>query len=50
MHFLETYALNSGLKIDKPYIFQKYYPILYENFIVFSHDNYEHYQDVIDII
>jgi hypothetical protein len=50
MHFLETYALNSGLKIDKPYIFQKYYPIPCDNFIAFSHDNYEHYQDVIDII
>jgi hypothetical protein len=50
MHFLETYALNSGLKIDKPFIFEKYYPIEFDDYIVFSFKNYEYFQDVIDII
>lgn len=50
MHFLETYALNCGLKIDKPYIFQKYYPAPAEKYITFSYSSYEYYQDVIDII
>jgi hypothetical protein len=50
MHFIETYALNCGLKIDKPYIFQKYYPPPSDSFITFSHGSYEYYQDVIDII
>jgi hypothetical protein len=50
MHFLETYALNCGLKIDSPYIFQKYYPLPCESYITFSYSNYEYYQDVIDII
>lgn len=50
MHFLETYALNSGLKIDKPFIFEKYYPIEFNNYITFSYKNYGYFQDVIDII
>jgi len=50
MHFLETYALNSGLKIDKPFIFEKYHPVGFDDYIVFSHKSYEYFQDVIDII
>jgi hypothetical protein len=50
MHFLETYALNSGLKIDKPFIFEKYYPIESNDYIIFSCENYKYLQDVIDII
>ena len=50
MHLIETYALNCGLKIDEPHIFQKYYPIVSEKYITFSYGSYEYYQDVIDII
>ena len=50
MHFLETYALNSGLKIDKPFIFEKYYPTEFNDYIVFTYEDYEYFQDVIDII
>ena len=27
MHLIEKYALNYNLKIDKPFIFEKFYPI-----------------------
>ena len=50
MHFLETYALNSGLKIDKPFVFEKYYPLEIDDYIVFNYKNYEYLQDVLDIV
>ena len=27
MHVLESFALNTGLKIDKPYIYEKFIPL-----------------------
>lgn len=33
MHLLETYALNCGAKIDKPYIYEQYYPLGEEKYI-----------------
>ncbi len=50
MHFLETYALGCGAKISRPYIFQKYFSIPFDKYITFNFNNYEYYQDVIDII
>jgi len=50
MHFLETYALNSGLKIDKPFIFERYCSVEFDDYIVFGCKSYQYIQDVIDII
>tara|TARA_B100000676_G_scaffold48645_1_gene47642 strand:+ start:2338 stop:3522 length:1185 start_codon:yes stop_codon:yes gene_type:complete len=33
MHLLETYALNCGAKIDKPYIYEQYYPLGEDRYI-----------------
>ena len=33
MHIIESYATHCGLKIDKPWIYQSYYPMSYKNYI-----------------
>ena len=56
MHLIETYALACGAKIDKPYIYEKYFPTPPGEYITFqpfsSGDikNYDHWQQVIDLI
>lgn len=56
MHILEQYALNCGLKIDKPYIYEKYFPIPFEKYITFNpfgkfnSRKYSYWQEVIDLI
>jgi hypothetical protein len=56
MHILEQYALNCGLKIDKPFIYEKYYPLPFEKYITFNpfgkfnSRKYSYWQDVIDLI
>ena len=36
MHILERYALSCGVKIDKPFILEQYYPIALDKYIVFQ--------------
>jgi len=56
MHILEQYALNCGLKIGKPYIYEKYFPLPFEKYITFNpfgkfnSRKYSYWQDVIDLI
>jgi len=54
MHLIETYALNCGLKIDKPYIYEKYCPLPFEKYISFQpyskYDakSYDYWQEVVN--
>ena len=56
MHLLEQYALSCGLKIDKPYIYEKYFPIPFEKYITFNPFGqlnslkYSYWQEVIDLL
>ena len=56
MHLVETYALNCGLKIDKPYIYAKFFPLDVEKFITLHPNSkygskcYDYWQDVVDIL
>jgi hypothetical protein len=56
MHLVETYALACGAKIDKPLIYEKYFPLpagKYVSFQPFSNaksKNYDFWQQVIDIL
>lgn len=56
MHILEQYSLSCGLKIDKPYIFEKYFPIPFEKYIVvdtsseFENQKYNYWAEVINFI
>lgn len=56
MHILEQYALSCGLKIDEPYIYEKYFPIPHERYITFSpfgkfnSSKYSYWQEVIDLL
>jgi hypothetical protein len=56
MHILEQYALNCGLKISKPYIYEKYYPLPFEKYITFNpfgkfnSRKYSYWQEVIDLL
>ena len=36
MHLLDRYALSCGVKIDKPFIFEHYYPVALSKYIVFQ--------------
>jgi hypothetical protein len=54
MHLIETYALNCGLKIDKPSIYEKYCPIPFDDYISFQpcskydSKSYDLWQEVIN--
>lgn len=56
MHILETYALNCGSKIKRPYIYTTFFPIPFENFITINCDeteqakSYDYWQDVVNIL
>jgi hypothetical protein len=56
MHILERYALSGGLKIDKPYIYSKFFPVTLEKYIFFypftknNSKNYDYWQEVVDAI
>ena len=56
MHFLECYALNCGLKIDKPFIKEQECEVPDGDYITFhgakdfQSKSYDHWQEVIDII
>lgn len=55
MHILEKYALESLSKINKPYIFDKFFPLPFDKYICFQPENknkqkYLYWSDVIDII
>tara|TARA_Y100001937_G_C7109880_1_gene326976 strand:+ start:29 stop:1207 length:1179 start_codon:yes stop_codon:yes gene_type:complete len=55
-HLIETYALNCGLKIDKPFLLEKYFPVEFDNYITFhpfskyESKSYDYWQDVVDFI
>jgi hypothetical protein len=56
MHLVETYALACGAKIDKPYIYEKYFPLPNAKYISFQPfagapiKNYDYWQEVINIL
>ena len=56
MHLVETYALSCGAKIDKPLIYEKYFPLPSEKYISFqpfstaASKNYDFWQEVITIL
>lgn len=55
MNLIERYALSTGLKIEKPYIYLKYFPLPFEKYITFHpfskpSKNYDYWQDVLDDI
>lgn len=56
MHILETYSLNCGAKIDKPFIYKNFFPIPFKKFIIFAPNakapskEYNYFQDVINMI
>ena len=56
MHNIESYATSLGLTIDKPTIYENYYPVGDFDYITLSVGNYEnqtyyaHWQDVINIM
>ena len=53
MHLLDTYALNCGLKIDKPYIHTMFYPLGEEKYITiqpfsnYSGKQYDYWNEVV---
>jgi len=57
MHILESYALQNDLKIDRPFIHEKFFPLAVDKFITIDTSNlktpaltYKHWQLVVDLI
>lgn len=56
MHLIERYATSCGVKIDKPYIYETFFPIPVEKYISFQpfskypSKNYDYWDEVIAII
>jgi hypothetical protein len=56
MRLLDTYALYCGAKIDKPFIYESYFPLPFENYVTFQAEtpyesrNYSYWQDVLDMV
>jgi len=55
MHLIETYATNCGLKIDRPYILEKYFPLNIDKYITFNPyskpaKTYDYWADVLELI
>lgn len=55
MHLLERYAASCGVKIDKPYIYELYFPLSSKRYITFQPfskpaKNYDYWQEVIDLL
>jgi hypothetical protein len=56
MRLLDTYATNTGSKIDKPFIYTKYFPLPLEKYITiqsqtpYDSRNYSYWQEVINFI
>lgn len=56
MHLLETYALSTGSKIDKPFIVKKFFPIPFDKYITIQNSSgmsgkcYDYFQEVIDFL
>jgi len=56
MRLLDTYATNTGSKIDKPFIYSKYFPLPIGKYITFQPQtpydsrNYSYWQEVIGLI
>ena len=56
MHLIETYALSCGARIDKPLVYEKYFPLPQVEYISFQpfsgapSKNYDFWQQVVDIL
>jgi hypothetical protein len=56
MRLLDTYATNTGSKIDKPFIYTKYFPLPPQPYITIQNQtpydsrNYSYWQEVINLI
>ena len=55
MHLLNAYATNCGLKVDKPFLLEKYFPLDIGQYITihpYSKDakTYDYWQEVVDIL
>lgn len=55
MHLLEQYSLASGVKIKKPYIYEKFFPVTADKYITFHPSSkpsktYDYWQEVINLI
>ena len=57
MHTLESFATSCGVKINKPYIYEKYYPLNFDKYIILDTNdgkapakNYDYWQEVVGLI
>ena len=57
MHVLESYALQNNFKIDRPFIYEKFFPLAVDKFITIDTSDlgtpalaYDHWQLVVDLI
>lgn len=55
MHLIESYSTNTGLKISKPKLYTKYFPLPFKKYLVFHPHSkpvktYDYWTEVLDLI
>jgi hypothetical protein len=56
MHLIESYAASSGLQVDRPFLYEKYFPIPWEKYILLhagagqGAKQYEYFSEVVEIL
>ena len=55
MHIIESYATNCGVRIDRPYLYEKFFPLNFEKFITIHPftkpaKSYDYWQEVINLL
>ncbi len=55
MHIIEQYSLASGAKIEKPYIYEKFFPLPFDQYVTFSpfskpSKNYGYWKDALSML
>jgi hypothetical protein len=55
MHLVEAYATNCGLKIDRPYMYEKFFPLNVEKYITLHPftkpaKSYDYWQEVVNLL
>ena len=55
MHLVEAYATNCGLKIDKPYMYEKFFPLNVDKYITLHPytkpaKSYDYWQEVVNLL
>lgn len=50
MHLVNAYSLSTGVKVRKPFIYEKYVPLMFDRYISFHKNQYPYFYEVLSLI